>query len=522
MANMSTEEWREFSPLLDEVLDLPDGDREAWLRRLAQRQPAAAARVARTLALRGAKGFGNFLSESSTLLADQLAASALVGSPVGPYVIESEIGRGGMGSVWRARRADGRFEGLAAIKFLHLALMGRDGERRFRTEGSVLGRLDHPNIVRLLDAGVFDGNQPYLVLEYVAGEPIDLYCDRHALDLAARVRLFADVLAAVAHAHNQLVVHRDLKPANIFVTPGGVVKLFDFGIAMLMDTNGETPPTQSGGAAMTPLYAAPEQLLGKPVSAATDIYSLGIVLYQLLTGAHPVKLRTQSTAEVAHAVITVDPPAPSASARLPAIRPKLLQGDIDNIISKAIKKHPQERYESVTAFADDIKRFLAHQPVYARPDTLRYRTEKFVRRNRGSVVAASLTLMALVLSAAFSFWQMHVARDQRDQALAEARRADAVGDFMSLMVGNIGDLAGSQTLRAGLDRAHALVTQQKVDDPLVKANLLRYIAERYSESGDPATAVAVLGEARAAMQSANDPIATAQLDCSIADRDDDL
>jgi len=522
MGNMSAGEWSEFSALLDEALDLPDAEREAWLQRLAQAKPGLVARVAKALALRGKADFGHFLSEPSALLADQLAASSLVGSRIGPWVIEAEVGRGGMGSVWRARRADGRFEGIAAIKFLHLALMGRDGERRFRTEGSALGRLDHPNIVRLLDAGVFDGNQPYLVLEHIAGEPIDVYCDRRDLDLEARVRLFADVLSAVAHAHSQLVVHRDLKPSNILVTPDGSVKLFDFGIAMLMDINGGAPPTQSGHAAMTPLYAAPEQLLGQPTSAATDIYSLGVVLYQLLTGAHPVKACTQSMADVTHAVITVDPPAPSASAQLRSIRPKLLQGDLDNIISRALKKDPRERYESVTAFADDIRRYLSHQPVYARPDTLRYRTGKFVRRNRGSVVVASLTLVALVLSAVFSFWQMRVARQQRDTALAAARRADAVGDFMTLMVGDIGSLAGAQTLRSGLDHAHALVTQQKVDDPVVKANLLRYIAGRYTELGDPGTAVTILDEARAAMKSVDEPIATAQLDCSIANLDDDL
>ena len=241
----------------------------------------------------------------------------LIGRHVGPYLIESEAGRGGMGSVWRARRVDGRFEGTVAIKFVHVYWLGRTGEERFRREGRMLGRLDHPNIARLIDAGVIDESQPYLVLEYVEGEPIDAYCDRVELGLEARVALFQGVLAAVGHAHSHLIIHRDLKPANVFVTSEGIVKLLDFGVATLLTQEGAAAPTQTSAHALTPQYAAPEQLLGQPVTTATDVYSLGLVLYLLLTGAHPRAGGASSTPELINAVVKQEVPRPSRAASGP-------------------------------------------------------------------------------------------------------------------------------------------------------------------------------------------------------------
>ncbi len=287
MQDLSEEQWRSFSDNLDHALELPESERAPWLAALASTHPDIAAEIERSLAGRDRQGYAEFLSDSPFPSA-QITAATLIGRPVGPYVIESEIGRGGMGSVWRARRADGRFEGTVAIKFVHPYWLGRAGEERFRSEGRMLGRLDHPNIARLIDAGVIDDSQPYLVLEYVEGEPIDSYCDRRALGLEARVALFQGVLAAVGHAHSHLVIHRDLKPANVFVTREGIVKLLDFGVAKLLTQDGGAALTQTSEQALTPQYAAPEQLLGRPVTTATDVYALGLVLYVLLTGTHPV------------------------------------------------------------------------------------------------------------------------------------------------------------------------------------------------------------------------------------------
>ena len=274
---------------------------------------------------------------------------SLAGQTIGAYRLVSLIGQGGMGSVWLAERCDGRFDGQVAVKLLNIALMGRAGEERFRREGTILARLTHPHIARLIDAGVAATGQPYLILEHVAGLTLDCYCDEHALGIEARVRLFLDVLEAVVHAHANLIVHRDIKPANVLVSEDGGVKLLDFGIARLLEPDaewgavaGRRARSRAGrAAALTPEYSAPEQVTGGPVTTATDVYALGVLLYVLLGGRHPAGDG----------------------------------GDLDTIVAKAVKKNPAERYGSATALADDLRRFLLHEPVSARPDTLAYRTE---------------------------------------------------------------------------------------------------------------------------------------------------
>jgi serine/threonine-protein kinase len=343
-------------------------------------------------------------------------APALAGQTVGAYTLRSLVGQGGMGSVWLAERNDGRFERRAAVKFLSIALLGR-GEERFRREGRILASLTHPHIAQLTDAGVSATGQPFLVLEYVDGEPIDRYCDQRTLDVEARIRLFINVLTAVAHAHANLIVHRDIKPSNVLVTADGHVKLLDFGIAKLLEDDehpgAATTLTRDGGGAMTPAYAAPEQVTGGPVSTATDVYALGVLLYVLLTARHPAGHALRSPADLLRALVDTDPPrasdvvaptktdaeASAAHAARRAASPdklrRLLRGDLDTILGKALKKHPEERYASVTALTDDLHRYLTHQPISARPDTVAYRTAKFVRRNRVSVAAAALILVGL-------------------------------------------------------------------------------------------------------------------------------
>ena len=302
MVTVPPEQWRSFSEYLDRALDLPEAERAAWLATLAQSNPQLAAAVADALSQPERIGYAEFLAKP-LLSREPVVGATLVGRRVGPYVIEAEVGRGGMGSVWRARRADDRFETTVAIKFLHASWIGLQGEQRFRSEGQMLGRLDHPNIARLIDAGLLDATHPYLVLEYVEGEAIDVYCAGKKLSVEARVELFLGVLAAVGHAHSHLVVHRDIKPGNILVTCGGSVKLLDFGIGKLLDdATGAAALTRSGGIALTPQFAAPEQLQGKTVTTATDVYSLGLVLYVLLTGRHPIRAESDSSAQLIHAI----------------------------------------------------------------------------------------------------------------------------------------------------------------------------------------------------------------------------
>jgi serine/threonine protein kinase len=494
MPDLSKEQWRSFSDHLDRALELPESERKPWLAALASTHPEIAAEIERALALRDRKGYAEFLSDSPYPSAP-IAGATLIGRRVGPYLIESEIGRGGMGSVWRARRADGRFEGTVAIKFVHAYWLGRDGEQRFRSEGRMLGRLDHPNIARLIDAGVIDDSQPYLVLEYVEGEPIDAYCDRLELGLEARVALFQGMLAAVGHAHSHLIIHRDLKPANVFVTREGMVKLLDFGIAKLLTQDGDAALTQTSAQALTPQYAAPEQLLGLPVTTATDVYALGLVLYVLLTGAHPLGGSARSTPELIQAVVKEEAPRPSMAAGAPISRRRALEGDLDTIIGKALKKDPAERYASVGAFAEDLRRFLAHEPISARPDTVPYRVAKFVRRNRGSVISGLLVAIGLIGTSGFALTQMQSARAQRDRALEEAKRANAQADLTQYILDDKLSRLSPDAERQRLDRSRQFLAARFRHDPLLAARLLIDVSGRYIDIGDFRTAADVAVEA---------------------------
>jgi tetratricopeptide (TPR) repeat protein len=425
LAVLTGTQWEELSTLLDQVLELPVEQRNAWVTSLAVRDPGMASMVEQSLSARESDAFANFLEDSLPLATETAASTTMIARHIGAYVIDAEIGSGGMGSVWRAHRVDGRFEGTVAIKFVHASWSGNAGEERFQQEGRMLGRLNHPNIARLLDAGVLDSSQPYLVLEYVEGASLDSYCEGHTLSIDARIRLFLDVLRAVSHAHANLIVHRDIKPGNLLVTREGVVKLLDFGIAKLIDMETNTTAlTQQSAVALTPQYAAPEQLLGQPISTATDVYALGLMLYLLLTGKHPIAEASHSSADLIHLVLTVDPPAASSVARLAAVPARSLAGDLDNILHKAMKKAPAERYQSAAAFADDLERYLANEPVYARPDTVAYRAAKFVRRHPIGTALASITLIMLTASVVVTAVQAHRASRAARQAIAERARAD--------------------------------------------------------------------------------------------------
>jgi serine/threonine-protein kinase len=375
-----------------------------------------------------------------------------------------------MGTVWLAQRNDGRFEGQVAMKLLNAALVGHPSEQRFGREGRVLARLQHPNIARLLDAGVEAGRQPYLVLEYVRGQRIDQYCNERGLGIEARIRLFLDVLAAVAHAHSNLVVHRDLKPSNILVTEQGEVKLLDFGIAALLSTAGDdlTPLTRHMGPGLTPGYASPEQLLGQPISTAADVFALGTVLFELLAGRRPWRSRDepQTSAELIRLKLETDAPRLSDVAEQ-AQWQRSLRGDLDNIVAMALRRNPAERYRTAEAFAQDLRRHLADEPVSARPRSLRYVIAKFVQRNRTAVLSASVMVIALIVAGAFSFWQMVQAKEQRRLAEDQASRAEFSRDFAEFVLTDAGTTGRPFTTRELLARAEqALESYGSIDSPV--------------------------------------------------------
>src|SRR5256714_372635 len=314
-------QWQRLSPLLDEVLELDEAARAARLAELRADDPATADALEGFLGDAQAAGHAKFLTGAAPH-PPSFHDATLTGQSIGAYVLEDPLGHGGSGSVWRARRADGRFEGHVAVKLLHLSLIGHMGARRFEREGALLARLTHPHIARLMDAGVTPGGQPYLVLELVDGERIDRWCDSRHLNVEQRLALFANVLAAVAHAHSRLVIHRDIKPSNILVTADGTVKLLDFGIAKLIDTQSQETVTGEGGRALTPEYAAPEQLQGGDVTTATDVYALGVLLYQLLAGRHPTAPEHATASEVMRATLATDPMRlPHALGRSPTTDP---------------------------------------------------------------------------------------------------------------------------------------------------------------------------------------------------------
>jgi serine/threonine protein kinase len=423
--SVGKETWGKLSPLLDELLELPDDERDARLAALrAQDAPLAEAVVAMLQHLPAIER-GEFMPAAALP-----KPGGLAGQAIGPYTLVREIGHGGMGTVWLARRTDGRYEGEVAIKFLRSGLFGHGDAARFERDGSILARLSHPNIARLLDAGVMaDGAQPYLILEYIDGEPIDQYCHRLALPVDARLRLMLDVLAAVAHAHNRLVLHRDLKPTNILVTPAGEVKLLDFGIAKLLDdaARDQTALTAHAGNVFTPEFAAPEQLQGGDVTTATDVYALGVLLYILLGGEHPTAAATGAPLDRMRSVIETVPKRLSEAVlrrggptvRFSSESRKLageVKGDVETIVAKALRKPPSARYANAAELADDVRRYLAHEPIAARPDSTLYRATRFVQRHRAGVAMAAAAVLALGAGIGVALWQASEARAQRVQA----------------------------------------------------------------------------------------------------------
>ena len=505
MSSLNKDHWATLRVLLDRALELPPEERPSWLAVQRISHPTVVPEIEGLLAAEQELDRQGFLGEAGReeLLSER---PTLAGQRLGHYSLVQPLGHGGMGSVWLARRTDGRFEGEFAIKFLNLALLDPVGEARFKREGTLLAKLAHPNIARLLDAGVAEAGQPYLVLERIEGRPIDDYCEQQGLTPLERVKLFRQLLDAVAHAHANFIVHRDLKPSNILVTAEGVPKLLDFGIAKLLDDRGsemaQATLTEAGLGAFTPEYAAPEQVLGEPVSAATDVYSLGVLLYRLLAGRHPTSEGARTPADHMRAVVDTDPTrlsdAVTASGHTgsgglsPEKLRRLYLGDLDNILAKALRKNPAERYPTAAALADDLSRYLRDEPVSARPDSLGYRAAKFIRRHRAGVAAGVISLAVLLGATAFSIWQLLEARHQRDEAQFQAKRADAQLAFHNLVFSTVGD--APITMREILDRGKSLLEKEYGGEPRFNALITQSLAAQYGEIGANDAALSMLAQ----------------------------
>jgi tetratricopeptide (TPR) repeat protein len=510
VAQLTEADWAVLSPLLDEALALNAADRTIWVAELAARQPKLAAAIESLLA-------EQMLVEAQHFLADDplRPPGGRAGEVIGDYTLLAPLGEGGMGSVWLARRSDGRFEANVALKLLSPAVLGDAGGARFRREGRLLAQLTHANIAHLIDAGVTHGGQPYLVLEYVDGEQIDAYCDGAKLDVDARVRLFLDVLAAVAEAHRKLIVHRDIKPSNVVVRRDGVVKLIDFGIAKLIGETepGEEPLTRDGRQAFTPEYAAPEQIRGDEVTTVTDVYSLGVLLFELLVGERPFS-RAEKESFASRSTDIVPPLASSRLASKHMSFRRRLEGDLDNILGKALRSDARERYSSVGAFADDLHRFLANEPVTAHVDTLTYRAGKFVRRHRGAVAAGVLTALALVTATVITTLQSIEAERQRDRAQHQLQIAQASNDFVtSLLSQDAADARGLTPVEL-LDRGMDAIRLRYADDPTFSISILLLLSGRYMDIGRTDKEYAALLEAESIARKTHNPHALLDVLCN--------
>lgn len=525
MSSIDKARWQVLSPLLDELLGLDSQARERRLGEIAGSDVALALELKRLLAERATADRASFPEGTTPApMPDEVSAGQILDR----YTLDRPIGEGGMGSVWLAHRSDGRYEGEVAIKFLSLPSMSPTGRQRFEREGHVLARLKHPNIAHLLDAGVSATGQPYLVLEYVQGKPLDAYCEQSAQNVRERIELLLQVLAAVSHAHGKLILHRDLKPSNILVNDEGQVKLLDFGIAKLLEDEGGaagmTDITRLAGRAFTLDYAAPEQVQGGEVTTATDVYSLGVILYVLLTDQHPTAGDAATPAERLRAVVETEPSRPSTivlktkgenGAGAPEQRARLLRGDLDNIVAKALKKEPDERYPTVDALAQDLRRYLNNEPVSARADSVPYRLRKFIRRHALPVAAAGVVMIAIVAAAIVSLWQAREAREQRDRALALSARNAAVVDFVTSMLTEVAP--DDQPIRVSqlLDRSEQVLLAGEVD-PEHQAAILDVLADYHLSAGNPTKAQPLLDRALQLTSNTNDAALRATLICNNA------
>ncbi len=502
MSDHERESWAQVRARFEALAELPEETRQHHLAELDRADPELARQVRELLFADGGEAslaFDQAIAAGAAHVLDEIepamSADSLAGTMLGPWRLERPIGRGGMAEVWSAHRADGQFEQGVALKLLKRGMDSDELVARFRRERQILARLDHPAIARLLDGGVAPDGRPYLVLERVDGEPINDWCERRGLPVAARLRRVVEAGRAVAAAHRQLVVHRDLKPSNLLVTAEGQVKLLDFGIAKILAGDDATggDATRVGERVLTPAYAAPEQIRGEPVSTATDVYSLGLLAYELVVGRLPHRRRSHRAGDLAAEVERESIEAPSTAVlaatdtgdeapearRRRRRRARELAGDLDTILLTALRREPERRYSSVEAFVEDLERYLDGRPILARRDSLGYRARKFLGRHRAATAAGAVAAAALLATFAVALWQAERAQRHAAAAAVNAHRAQRVQEFL---VGLFEIADPEQSGGAGvtaaelLDQAGRRLPQELAAEPDVQASLLETVA----------------------------------------------
>lgn len=496
---MDAARWSAVRALFEQLADLPEAERVGRLAQAKSADPDVAAAAAQMLAADQAGADTVQLSPDPGFRAAALDADAVrpaTPTEVGPWRLIQELGAGGMGTVFLAERESQGVRQRAAIKLLRLGLDGAAARRRFVAEQRMLASLHHPNIAHLIEAGVDAAGQPYLAMEFVDGVDLLRYVREHALDLSARIHLFQSVCAAVEHAHQQLIVHRDLKPSNMLVTADGAVKLLDFGIGKwLSELDDGAGLTGTGMRLFTLGYAAPEQLRGEPVSTATDVYALGVILYKLVTGHLPFDAGSHSVLDWERAMLTQEPTPPSrrvtADSVATAFWPKLSlrgwQGDLDAIVMKALRREPAQRYPGVGALREDLSALLAQRPVSARRGSRRYRWGKFLRRNAMPLALGSVAAVGLLTGTAVALWQAAQARAERAQAQESARRAEATVEFLTNVFASAdpGQTEGRNPTARSLLAAGVTGLDAASDiDPAIRTSLMLAMARAYRGLAD--------------------------------------
>jgi len=511
-----TDRRASIEAVFDEALDVPKDRRADWLTGRCADDDTLRREV--ELLLDAHEHEDSVLDKPAAGRIAALLAERAEGRHIGPYRVLRELGRGGMGVVYLAERDDGQFRRRVAVKVLRDSPHADELHRRFVAERQILASLSHPHIAQLLDGGVSDGQLPYLVIEYVEGMPITDYCDRHRLGIAARLRLFQDVCAAVQHAHQNLVLHRDLKPGNVLVTPAGEVKLLDFGIAKLLNPSlagTEQPVTRTAFRMMTPAYASPEQVRGDTLTTASDVYALGLLLYELLVGRPAHRIDTDSPQAVFEAVCEREPERPSAAAArddaaaaardtTPEKLVRQLRGDLDAIVEMVLRKEPRRRYGSAELLSADVGRYLDELPVLAQKGSRWYRLEKLLHRHRAAATFAAASALLLMISAGVAFRSAAVAARERDRAAAALeqtrgalRESEAVTKFLVSLFevsdpteGRLDTLTAADLLRRGVARAERLG-----GEPLVQARMLEALGRVHADLNDLPLASRLLARA---------------------------
>jgi serine/threonine protein kinase/tetratricopeptide (TPR) repeat protein len=474
---MTADRWQKVEEVFHQALEQPEGHRQSWTENACAGDAELCAEVLSLLESDrgGAGGFVGARVEQAVRALGQESSPSIEGQRVGAYQLIRELGRGGMGAVYLAARADHQYESQVAIKLVRPGLDTDFIFRRFRRERQILARLEHPNIARLLDGGTTGDEVPYLVMEYVDGSWITKYAAERRLNVEERLRLFLPACAAVAHAHQHFIVHRDLKPGNILIDRSGAPKLLDFGISKLLHREAEETHDVN---LMTPAYASPEQIVGDPVTTASDVYSLGAVLYELLSGVRPHRIDNCAPLALERAICLEETVPPSVAARgNPALR-RRLTGDLDNIVLRAMQKAPERRYASVEQFADDVRRHLRHRPVIARPDSLWYRAGKFVRRNRVAVALTSVTTASLIAATGAALYQAHIAQERYLEVRGIA------STFVFDVEAAVRDLPGSMRVRQLITRTGLEYLDKLSRNSARDWDLKRELAAAYQRIGD--------------------------------------